>query len=592
MNEVDYSPKRYNGNGATKEFPFDWKAFEAKDLIIKLVDSEGNEEILSLGVDYTVQVEAIGGNVILKNAPETGKIIVIARDVSDYQGVGYSTSTGFQGSEIEKSFDRVSCNLQEMNYNIENFKTNFSAETNDKIDENKADTDKQIEDNKTDTDGQIDELTTLVNNKIANNKADTDKQIADFKAEVNSTIAQVNEAAQKLSRLDEAVETCETKATEMTAELTQAKSDIANTISDMETSITDSMAKIDEKVQTATNQAEIATEQAEIATAKAEECIATLNNKANIGLDNLNQAGEKRFSDIWKIISCVYYGEDLTEKFADEIAEYSSAWDWIKARIQAGQFEGIRPFDYIPMVMQSGVCGGYTIPEKQFKIQVAGINTFRNTQDEMCGNHIDFIAEQVIDTPIPWQASDTNNGTSSQHKPWLTSVAYAVLNGVNNYTTSAQGSMKHGVNASSKGIIHLLPSALQNVIIERRDLLDNRYDSSKQLTYSTGWDWASMGKLWCPKEVDVYGTQVRSNLGYAQGYWNPENGLSAQYTIFAHQAQSRVKKNSSGGRCIWWLSSTVSPDSTDVCYVRGNGNAGSHLAAHSTVCLPLCFRIG
>ena len=37
-NEVDYSPKRYVGNGTTKEFPFDWKAFKDSELIIKHID--------------------------------------------------------------------------------------------------------------------------------------------------------------------------------------------------------------------------------------------------------------------------------------------------------------------------------------------------------------------------------------------------------------------------------------------------------------------------------------------------------------------------------------------------------------------------
>lgn len=205
MNEVDYSPKRYNGNGATKEFPFDWKAFVATDLIIKLVDSEGNVDTLSLGADYTVQIEAIGGNVVLKTPPVAGKTIVIERDVSDYQSTGYSTSTGFQGSEIEKSFDRVSCNLQEMNYNIETFKKDFSFEINNKIDENKKDTDKQIKD-----------LADSVNLQITNNKKDTDKQIADFtndinaeirtfESEVNGKLDKVNSAADKINEMDKAV---------------------------------------------------------------------------------------------------------------------------------------------------------------------------------------------------------------------------------------------------------------------------------------------------------------------------------------------------------------------------------------------------
>lgn len=190
-NEVDYSPKRYVGNGTTKEFPFDWKAFKDSELIIKLIDSENNEQVKELAVDYTVTIEDVGGNVTFNVAPENGVTVVIERKLSLYQGTGYSTSSGFQGSEIEKSFDRVSCNLQDMDYNIEYFKENFSNETNQKIDDNKTDTDTQIADNKT----------------------DTDSQISDFKDEVNAKIQQVNEAVQKLNRLDEVLVECETYAT-------------------------------------------------------------------------------------------------------------------------------------------------------------------------------------------------------------------------------------------------------------------------------------------------------------------------------------------------------------------------------------------
>ena len=191
MNEVDYSPKSYIGNGITKEFSFDWKVFKNTDLIVKLIDSEDNETLQEVAVDYTATIESVGGKIDFTTAPAEGVTVVIERKLPLYQSTGYSTSSGFQGSEIEKSFDRVSCNLQDMDYNIETFKTSFSSQTNDKIDANKADTDQQIEDNKADTDGQI----------------------SAFEAEVNAKIQQVNEAVQKLNRLDEVLAECETFAT-------------------------------------------------------------------------------------------------------------------------------------------------------------------------------------------------------------------------------------------------------------------------------------------------------------------------------------------------------------------------------------------
>ncbi len=106
------------------------------------------------------EVESCGGNVILKTAPEADNIIEISRNTPQYQSTGYSTSTGFQGSEIEKSFDKVSCNLQEMSHNIEAF------------------------------------------------KEETNVQVEDFEDEINSKLVQVNEAVEQLNKLEEVAEEC------------------------------------------------------------------------------------------------------------------------------------------------------------------------------------------------------------------------------------------------------------------------------------------------------------------------------------------------------------------------------------------------
>ena len=68
-NETDYIPCRYNGNGITKDFSFNWKADKATDLIVKLIDSENTEETLTLDVDYTALINENTGNIKLINAP-------------------------------------------------------------------------------------------------------------------------------------------------------------------------------------------------------------------------------------------------------------------------------------------------------------------------------------------------------------------------------------------------------------------------------------------------------------------------------------------------------------------------------------------
>ena len=292
-----------------------------------------------------------------------------------------------------------------------------------------------------------------------------------------------------------------------------------------------------------------------------------------------------------QIFNRIYDGRDLTQIFANEIAKYSDEWAWIKARISAANYEGLYVGDYIPVTMNAGTVGGASIAQQIFQCQIAGIDTYTGCGDTEIGHHIDFISREVIDSTVTWNPENNNNGTSVQANPWLASQAYAYLNGVNNYTTSAYNNVAHGGDYSAGGILQLLPTKLTNLIVTKRNLLDSRYDSTKLLTYSTTWEWGDMGKLWLPNEIEVYGTQIRSNLGYAQGYWNPEANIAVAYPIYLGSGRNRIKRVSSGGRSTWWLSSAVSHNSSNVCHVGNNGFANGNYAANASLRCPLCFRI-
>lgn len=119
-NEVDYSPRKYTGNGSTTEFSFNWKIFTESDITVRLEKiSTGVQTTLTYGTDYSVTFGEVAGYITLTTAPTSEYYVIISRNVSDYQSKKYSTSTGFQGSEIENSFDKVSCNLQELDYTLQ-----------------------------------------------------------------------------------------------------------------------------------------------------------------------------------------------------------------------------------------------------------------------------------------------------------------------------------------------------------------------------------------------------------------------------------------------------------------------------------------
>lgn len=292
-----------------------------------------------------------------------------------------------------------------------------------------------------------------------------------------------------------------------------------------------------------------------------------------------------------QIINRIYDGRDLTQVFANEISNYSDEWAWIKARITAGDYSGLYIGDYIPVTMNAGTVGESSIAQQTFKCQIASIDTYTGCCDTEQSHHIDFISKEVIDTTINWNPADNNNGTSVQSHPWLASQAYAWLNGVNNYTTSAYNNVAHGGDYSAGGILQLLPTKLSNLIVTKRMLLDQRYSSTALLTYSSNWSWQDMGKLWLPNEIEVYGTQIKSNLGYSQDYWNPEANMAIAYPIYLASGRNRIKRTSTGGRSYWWLSSAAANNSTHVCTVTSLGLASYSTATPAGIRCPLCFRI-
>lgn len=247
-NKRDYAPITYSCNGATVDFPFSWKILYEESVVVSLIDSNGETTTLNLGTDYTVEFDEVGGNVKTKIAYETGNTIVVGRNASMYQEKSFSTSGGFQASEIENAFDTTSINLQDMDYNIKNFKETFSAEIGTKIETYRNDVTTQIETNK---------------QEILNIQSD-------FKDEVNTKIQQVSDAAAKINQLEDAVNTAVTSANTATEKANMAGAEVE---------------KAKAEVTKATEQVQIATE----TVAEAKEVV---NNKANIDLDNLSDIGK------------------------------------------------------------------------------------------------------------------------------------------------------------------------------------------------------------------------------------------------------------------------------------------------------------
>lgn len=281
-------------------------------------------------------------------------------------------------------------------------------------------------------------------------------------------------------------------------------------------------------------------------------------------------------ADIASLSGDHYYpGVDLTQKFAAEIANYSDAWAWIKARIKAGDFSQIHVCDYIPFT---------TSNSRTFQAQVGGINTYKGYGDTEIGNHIDFITRELWPDAFQMNPVNINNGTSeTKNTPWLASNGYLYLNSlagkVPNSTTLPLEMAD--VDYTAGGMYYYLPTALKNVITEKRIYAPTRYSASGVLTNDNSGAWVNLGKLWLPDEYEIMGARLMTSTGWFSGGF-------VQYPIFAH-GMNRLKR-ANGGRYYWWTSSAYAGSSTNFVLVSNHGPVSSHVASNA-LRAPFCFRI-
>lgn len=336
----------------------------------------------------------------------------------------------------------------------------------------------------------------------------------------------------------------------------------------------------------------------------------------------------------------LYEGTNLAEKFKDEIANYSDIWQWIKARIKAGNFAGIHVNDFIRW---------QTTDNKWIESHVAGINTYKRYGDREIPNHIDFISKDLWPTlrvmnPVNYNngiiptenlsgdgtktafvltnemasiasvtiggtattaytydvdthtitftdapVAGTNNivvtGTGSEY-PWLASDLYLYANSLKGHVaggTSKTSPVKL-VDYTKDGIWSKLPEALKAVIVTKRLLLPTRYSASGVLSSTNGWKWENAGKLWIPSEMEVYGCGVWANSACDKGGF-------VQYPIF-NCNMDRVKGlGDGGGRNGWWLMSAYAGHTSYFCYVYYSGIAYNTYASGTWIGAPVCFRI-
>lgn len=244
--------------------------------------------------------------------------------------------------------------------------------------------------------------------------------------------------------------------------------------------------------------------------------------------------------------------------------ELTESWESLRTRIVAGNLDRIHIGDWKQITLTTG---------EKVVMEVAGIDQYFRCGTTPNGHHVDFISRDCLQGHKQFNATGTNNGTESESTPWRASALFTTLN---------------------ETVFDTLPSDLKPYILAKKASVETRYSASGALTKSSGLVWSSLGKLWLPTEVEVFGTTHWSQPGFGSG----GSGCNKQYPIFMGNARHLIKRNGSEGHAnwnegqvSWWLCSAVSGNAAKICTVGSAGTANP-LSASGAVCVPLCFRIG
>lgn len=271
-------------------------------------------------------------------------------------------------------------------------------------------------------------------------------------------------------------------------------------------------------------------------------------------------------SNLQDSVNNTYSGRNLATVLADEAEDAGGIYAALHARVAAANYDGLRIGDWmdVPLTARSG-----TITQSTVRYVIAAFDHYYDCSDQPIGHHIVFVPYAPVDMTgssyatntsyIMWNTTATNQGTSAENNPYLVSNLH-----------------KWELNE----FLGKLPSTLQGYLLDHRSLCESRYSASASLNASTGWGWKSLGKIWSPSEMEVYGCCAWGTPGYSQG-------MDSQFPLF-RETRDRIM----GGRVHWWLRVVSGSSASNVCHVGHTGTAHDNSATNTRVRPRPCFLLG
>ena len=261
----------------------------------------------------------------------------------------------------------------------------------------------------------------------------------------------------------------------------------------------------------------------------------------------------------------IYPGRDIATILAGEVAGSSDVFTVLHQRAQAGDYSMLRAGDYITVE----IAGRPNVLQQERRYQLGGVDLQYGANDQAPGegHTLMFVPEAPIEVTgtkavngsyLPWNTTNNNNGSAKNKCPYMVSNLH---------------------KWEIEDFLPALPQKLQDVLVNRRALLEHRFASGQTLTDSGSWSWQDMGKVWSLSEIEVYGCLVWAGP-YAAGF-------DCQLPLF-----KSTKWRLRGTRVNWWLRSVQAGSSSTACNVSSDGYAASGVATNDWIRPAPGFLIG
>lgn len=109
----NYVPVRIQGDNSTVEFSFNFPIIAEENLKVYSEDVDtGVQTLITTGITIEFDDSVPAGTVTFDEAPTDEEYVIIGREISPTQTVDYKTSSGFQGSVVMRSFDKITAIIQ------------------------------------------------------------------------------------------------------------------------------------------------------------------------------------------------------------------------------------------------------------------------------------------------------------------------------------------------------------------------------------------------------------------------------------------------------------------------------------------------